>query len=161
MGWLHGGQPNSRCPAHAEANAAQTQRIVQLLRGLTEARAILDGQVQLAFVCYADISEGVLLDAGVFLLPRTHSDASNAARLLHLMLHQRDAPSFDDLARSNSALLCPELVERVMQSEHRAYELEGRLRLAFGLEPTKDRLEELQAAYGKRCIALRSDASSR
>jgi hypothetical protein len=154
--WLNVSQPAARCPARSTDDAARTQRILRLLRGVPEARRVLERELEAPLVCYADASEGVVDGNGVFLLPRSHGEPSNAARLGHLMLHRREALPLDDRSIRESRLPCAEFVDRVMQSERRARELEAKLRRAFSLEPAANELAELQAAYATRCVALRS-----
>jgi hypothetical protein len=146
----------SACPAATMKNAERTRKILQMLNTDEEMRTVLQQQESKVSICFGDIPSGVLRTDGVFLLPISKSDASNAARTAHLMLHRIDLPPLDGNAVVKNTLSCDDFVNRIMDDESRAFALENRLLKGFGLEPGSDALSALRADYQSRCMGLRA-----
>lgn len=149
-------------PASASSSASacvpdpeRAGRLVALLAGRAESRDLLDERAASA-VCFAD-GPGTLHPGGVLVLPRGVGDAEGAARLAHLLHHQRHGRGLVALEPVDGSD-CDRAVEEALREEAAAHVLEMELRDALGVEapihPLGLQTEVLRLARGERSEAV-------
>lgn len=126
-----------------------------LLATTGEGRAQIARLGQRPRICFADLSEGVLLEPGtVLILPSARSHRMNAARAGHLILHQLDGAPLDERAARSHSASCEQLTRRAMNRESAAHALEARVGEALGVALSSTPPPLLERAYRTRCETL-------
>lgn len=118
------------CPLDAAPDPARDGRIRALLSSVPEGRALADGWLGgVRAVCFGPGPLSVVTHEHVVLLDRALGDAEAAARLGHLLMHERDGHPMSENVTAESD--CDALVHGAIAREARAYATEARLRAAL------------------------------
>lgn len=112
------GRADSARARRVEARLATTGRGAELLAGSPVA------------ICFAGAGDSALVEDGTLILDEAASDAENAARLGHLLLHAREGLVLDP---GSEATDCATRVQAALAAEVRAHALELELRRTLGV----------------------------
>jgi transcriptional regulator of met regulon len=112
------------------ADPARAQRIRTLLGRARAGLSLLERERTPLPICFAEVPVPSITTERTITLDERDSDAENAARLAHLLLHAFEgAPLPDDFDRSRS---CASVVRDAVRAEARAHALELQLRRELG-----------------------------
>ena len=118
------------CPLDAAPDPARDTRIRAALATVPEGRALIDGSLaRVRAVCFGHGPLSVVTHEHIVVLDEHLGDAEAAARLGHLLVHERDGHPMD--AAVTAERDCAALVHEALVRESRAYATESRLRRAL------------------------------
>jgi hypothetical protein len=146
----------AECPRSGHLDPARATRLADLLRSSPEGRALADGWLAgVRAICFDEGTLSVVTHEHVVLLDGRMSDAEAAARLGHLLVHERDGhPMAGDIGPESD---CAALVHEAIGREARAYAAESRLRAAFDV---RDPVMPFEIA-GETAALADADATAR
>lgn len=120
------------CPLDSARDAAREVRTRELLATVPEGRALEDASLSgVRAVCFGPGPLSVVTHEHVVVLDEHLGDAEAAARLGHLLVHERDGHPMSETIIAASD--CAALVHEALVREARAYATESRLRRALGV----------------------------
>lgn len=124
--------PAATCPSGARTDDPRAARLASLLGSTDEGHTLADGWLSgVRRICFEEGSLSVITHEHVVLLDARMSDEEAAARLGHLLVHERDGhPMSEPVTPSTD---CTALVHEALVRESRAYAAESRLRTALAV----------------------------
>lgn len=119
------------CGSGQQADAGRAARVRALLANVQAGRKLWARSPRGLNICFIDEGIPSLSTDGVITLDRRASEAENAARLGHLLLHAAEGPPLPN--RIPASRSCAEVVRQALGAEARAHALELTLRRQLGV----------------------------